>query len=80
MNHFDQCARKRAYPSYAQAREVLNRMREQQPNDPTLHVYPCTKRDHYHIGHADGVKAERLIKRWEKRQRKEARERRPGMG
>lgn len=61
--HQAACARKRDYPSYASAKEVLAKMRANGISDVTLHVYRCEVRGHYHIGRASGDAVKRLEKR-----------------
>lgn len=64
------CRQKRQYPSYQQARDKLAGVRKNIWDDPTMMVYQCKVRDHYHLGHATGQDAKRLRKRAEKLRRK----------
>lgn len=42
----------------------------QRDNDPVLDVYRCNLGEHWHIGHATGMRAKVLRKRVEKLRRK----------
>lgn len=65
------CVRKSRFASRELARTVVEQMRPNPVDDPTLSVYRCRILTfHWHVGHAGGRKGKILRKRVEKARRK----------
>lgn len=64
------CSRKRRYSSYAQAKQIKQRMALQGSDVSYLVVYKCDQGDHYHLGNVrGGIAKQRVDKRLRRKEK-----------